>query len=86
MINNLLPVVNPDVGHSVAESIGDEDQEYIIKEIKKLKKKNPAIADFIKKWCKGSKCTTHSALCGILVYNLLESQAEVNLMEISLNI
>lgn len=74
----LLPQVNHEVGFSVAHSIGNQyDRDFVKKELNIIKKENPAVAEFIKKWSLGK---LHTAFCGILVYKLLRSQAEVDRM------
>jgi len=81
-----LPFVTNEVGCSVAASFNVDmkpDREIIREELSRLKKKNPAVAEFIMKWAKlgGSKrVRDHSLFCGILTYKLLESQAEANWM------
>jgi len=80
---SLLPLVNPEVGHSIAADLnGASDKQLVIKEIKRIQKENPAIADFIGHWSKQMKgeAAIHAAFCGILVYKLLHSQAEVDQM------
>jgi len=85
-----LPLVKEEIGYSVAESMGNEDERvYIKKELKKIKKDNPVVADFIIRWSKMAKTKhskIHSAYCGILLYGLLESQAEVDYMEKEINL
>ena len=78
-----LPFVLNEVGASIAMSMGDNDIENIKKELKHIKKVNPAVAEFINKWSKEAldkDARLHSAFCGILVYKLLESQAEADYM------
>ena len=84
----LLPKVSCDVGHSIAHYLNrydsaESDKDVIKKELKLIAKENPAVAEFIKRWSVKSgkmKGLVHSALCGILVYRLLRSQAEANRM------
>jgi hypothetical protein len=81
-MKSLLPVVKEEVGFSIAQYIGSRgDKEFIKKELRKIRKENPAVADFIVKWSKLDNHAIHSAFCGILVYQLLRSQAEVDRME-----
>ena len=79
-MENLLPFVSSEVGFSIANSLGDEyDAKTWRMEYKKIKKSNPTVAEFIIKWAKAcKKHRLHTAICGILVYRLLESQAEVD--------
>ena len=87
----LLPVVSPDTGHSISHYLGKydnagSDKVVIRKELKAIEEENPAIAEFIERWCskegKNKKNLVHSALCGILVYRLLRSQAEADQMKL----
>lgn len=72
----MLPRVKEEIGYSIAESIGDDDAEFIMTEIKKIEMENPVIADFIGRWSQDPK----TVFCGILVYKLLRSQAEADKM------
>lgn len=74
-----LPFVTNEVGFNVAHGLKNDDKTNIVEGLEKIKKTNPAIAEFITKWSKQARdldAKYHSALCGILVYKLLESQAE----------
>lgn len=78
----LLPLVLPEIGFSLAESLNLNlpDNKYVRTELKYLDDKNPVIANFIRDWSLRAKDKVRSAMCGILVYRLLESQAEANRM------
>lgn len=83
----LLPIVDVDVGFSLAKSVGERgDSEFINSELLRINKENPAVADFIKKWAKLGTCPIHTKFCGIIVYKLLRSQAEANRMHEDLNL
>jgi hypothetical protein len=76
----LLPYVTNEVGFSVAQTLCDSDAMNVKRGLSEIKKVNPAVEEFIRKWsCKG-RDRIHSALCGMLVYKLLESQAEADMM------
>jgi hypothetical protein len=86
-MNKLLPLVDADVGHSVANSLCGgceiDDVEAWKCELKKIKRNNPVIAEFIQKWTKmssGRENQLHTLICGVCVYKLLESQAEADRM------
>lgn len=80
-MKTLLPIVDSEVGFSLAKYVGEKgDAEFIKSELKKISKENPTIAEFIKKWSSLSNCQTHTKFCGILVYKLLRSQAEADRM------
>lgn len=81
-MKSLLPLVKPEIGFSLARHMGEiTDKKFIKEELDKIDKENPVISDFIYKWSKLDKNKTHTAYCGIIVYNLLKSQAEVNKLE-----
>lgn len=80
-MENLLPVVNPEVGFSIARDIPNKDNEFINRELALISKENPAVANFIKNWSEQSSDPLDSMFCGIIVYKLLRSQAEVDRME-----
>ena len=82
-MKKFLPVVKSEVGFSIAQSLSGTDNENLAKKIKKIKKENPVVAEFIKKWSNKAKGDSkiHTAFCGILVYELLRSQAESDEMD-----
>lgn len=86
-MKSLLPMVDSEVGFSLAKTVGEKgDAEFIKTELKRLDKENPTVADFIRKWSLLGDCQTHTKFCGILVYKLLRSQAEADRMTEDLNI
>lgn len=83
----LLPIVDSEVGFSLAKHVGEKgDADFIKTELQKMDKENPTVANFIRKWSLLGGCQTHTKFCGILVYKLLRSQAEANRMEEDLNL
>jgi hypothetical protein len=83
----LLPIVDAEVGFSLAKSVGERgDSEFINSELRHINKENPTVADFIKKWAELGRCSIHTKFCGILVYKLLRSQAEADRMAEDLNL
>jgi hypothetical protein len=83
----LLPVVDSEVGFSLAKTVGEHgDAEFINSELQIINKENPTVASFIKRWAELSGCSTHTTFCGILVYKLLRSQAEADRMTEELNL
>jgi len=81
-MKSLLPIVRPEVGFSISESLELNDSKNIEKGFKEIEKENPIIAEFIHRWSNKiiGDATAHSAFCGILVYKLLKSQAEADKM------
>lgn len=84
----LLPKVHVDTGHSIAHYLNrynnaESDKEMVKKELKLISKENPVVGEFIKRWAlkeRKTKQVVHTALCGILLYRLLCSQAEADQM------
>jgi hypothetical protein len=80
-----LPRVKREITASVEHEIRScEDAKYVKDKIKDLKKKNPVIADFIAKFSRTSEDPISTAFCGLIVYRLLESQAECTQLEMEL--
>lgn len=82
----LLPVVNSEVGFSIAQYIGNrEDREFLVTELERIFTENPTVAEFIVRW--GNETGSMEATyCGVIVYYLLRSQAESNRMDKELNL
>lgn len=82
MNNCYLPVVKPEITASIEREVSDiSDYTFIKNNLKRIKANNPTVAEFIKRFSKETEDPVASAFCGILVYRLLESQAECNQME-----
>jgi len=82
----LLPIVDAEVGFSLAKTVGEAgDSEFMKSELQRINRENPTVANFIKRWSQLSECPTHTKFCGILVYKLLRSQAEADRMMEDLN-
>lgn len=78
-----LPEVLEDIRYSVSESLSNykADKDTVRSELKKIKRENPLVAQFIKNWAKQCKKNAIPvALSGIIVYKMLRSQAEANQM------
>lgn len=84
---SLLPQVDPDTGHSISHYLNryddaESDAAVVEDELRLIEKENPAVAEFIGRWStKEGKVLCRVAFCGILVYRLLRSQAESDLMD-----
>lgn len=82
MNNCYLPVVKPEITASIEREVCDiSDSTFIKKHLKRIRANNPTVAEFISRFAKETEDPVASAFCGILVYRLLESQAECNQME-----
>lgn len=76
-----LPVVKPEISHSVARGIIDKyDEQYAQEELAKLDEDNPVIAEWIRRFSDRTDDKLGAMFCGLLVYKLLHSQAEANQM------
>lgn len=82
MTKNLLPVVSEDIGHAVREELlSQQGNDYAVEVIKRLAEENPCVAQFISNLilAASNRNEAMSALyVGVLVYRMLESQAEAN--------
>lgn len=78
----MLPIVKEEVGFAIqAELLQGTNNEYVIEQIKRIQRENPCIINFISSFSVKGKDPIASAYCGILVYRLLESQAEADEMK-----
>lgn len=86
-MDNLLPFVEADIGFSLAQNVGVDDLEFVANALEEMKKENPYVAKFIEDWVElAEDDELHSMFCGIIVYKMLKSQAEVDRMEQEINI
>jgi len=84
MFDTFLPVVQTGIGGSLEHEIGSDEVAYIKSQLARLDEENPSIAYFIRTLCKRIKkgsARRNVAMSGIVVYRMLESQAEANRME-----
>lgn len=79
-MNLFLPVVKPEIGGSLQQEMPDNDIKYVKDQLRRLDTENPTVAHFIRNFAKTTKDKVGSAYCGLIVYRLLESQAEANRM------
>lgn len=80
-MKDLLPFVTNEVGFSIAADLGDVNcVETWKKELRHIRKVNPGVHEAIVTWSRHSKDKLHTAIMGVLVYRLLESQAEADRM------
>lgn len=85
-MNQYLPVVKPEIGCSLEREMMDVIQEsddinFVKDKLRRLDIINPTIARFIRDFAKTTEDKIGAAYCGIIVYRLLESQAEANQMQ-----
>lgn len=77
-----LPKVDAQVAYPLAQEVKKyDDIEYIDKEMAFLDEVNPAISTWIREYSKITNDPEGAMICSIVVYKLLDSQAQVNFME-----
>lgn len=87
MLNTFIPVVKPEIGASLQRELFDKfDKSYMKEQLLKLDEENPVISRIIRQFSKTTDDPLGAAWCGLLVFKLLESQAEVNRMEMEINL
>ncbi len=80
-MQNLLPVVKKEITYSLIGNLQNaDDYEYIKSKLEEIEKVNPLVSEWIKLFSKGSKNKLYTAYCGLVVYELLYSQAEADMM------
>lgn len=82
-----LPVVKLEVSASLQRELMDKfDAPYMREQLEILKKENPAVYLWIKRYSKTTKDRMGSMFCGLVVYKMLKSQAEANRMAEEINL
>lgn len=75
----LLPIVSEDTGHAVqAELLHSRQSEYVSELLERLQEDNPRIAEFVSRLANKCRDPTAVTYGSLLVYRLLESQAEAD--------
>lgn len=86
-MSKYLPVVQSGIPASIEREIFDKfDEPYIKEQLKILGDENPVIAQWLKSFSKTTKDRTGAIFSGLIVYKLLESQAEADRMEEEINL
>lgn len=78
MGNIFLPVVKPEIACPLQKDMREKN--YLKKQLKRLKKENPIILKWIRDYSKQYRNKKNMAYCALMVYRLLESQAEADCM------
>lgn len=87
MKENYLPVVKPEITGSMEQDLMyHSDQSYIKEKLRHLKKKNPVVHAFLKNFSKASKDPIMTVFGGLIIYKMLESQAEADFLNSELDI
>lgn len=72
-----LPRVTKETGFAVSGELGqDDDNAYLIQLLERLEKENPCIAEFVSRLAVSHADPIGISTAALLVYRLLESQAE----------
>lgn len=81
MNQSALPLVMPELCYSLQKEVENmEDSKFIVKHMKELKQKNPVVALWIKEFGKTSKDRKVTMICALMVYRMLESQMECDIL------
>jgi hypothetical protein len=76
-----LPVVKTETTYSLIGNLQNaDDYEYIKKRLLEIEEVNPLVSKWIKSFSHTSKNKLLTAYCGLMVYELLYSQAEADVM------
>ena len=82
-----IPVVTPGVAGPIQKELDKYgEKEFLKKELAELKVDNPVLGLLIRKFAKISADPRSTALCGLMVFKLLQNQAEANRMELEINL
>lgn len=74
-----IPTIQEDVAKPLQkELLETEETEYMVAAIRDLQKKNPLAANFISQFAMSTKEPVSVAYCALILYKLLEGQAEAN--------
>lgn len=83
MYNIFLPVVKPEISGSLEHEIANKhDEEYLEEQLSKMDEQNPMISEWIRQFSETTDDAMGAAFCALIVYRMLESQAEANQMSL----
>jgi len=75
----LLPRVTKETGFTVCHELEREDNnEYVIRMLERLERENPCVAEFVTRLAIQNEDPVGITTAALLVYRLLESQAEAD--------
>lgn len=76
-----LPVVKRETTYSLIGNLENaDDVEYIESKLKEIDEVNPIVSRWIRQFSQVSKSKLVTAYCGLMVYEMLYSQAEADVM------
>lgn len=80
-MKSYLPVVSNEIPFSLIGNLQNADDiEYIESKLQEIDEVNPIISKWIRSFSKSTKNKLTTAYCGLVVYELLYSQAEADHM------
>lgn len=80
-MDDFLPQVHPDIFFPLQREVENiNDNDYIKKSLKAIRKSNPVVAMWIKEFSKKSKDKSMTAMCAIVVYRMLQSQQQSDIL------
>lgn len=81
MKNNYLPTVKPEITCSMEQDLlRHSDESYVKEKLLHIKHKNPVVHAFLTSFSRASNDPVMTMFCGLIIYKMLESQAEADLM------
>lgn len=81
-----IPKVTPDTGYAVcAEMEKEEGNEYVVRLFERIEQENPCVAQFISRLAMQHSDPVGVSTSAILVYRLLESQIESDVLKAAFN-
>ena len=81
MYNIFLPVVKPAISGPLDHEISNKhDEEYLEEQLSRIDEQNPMISEWIRNFSESTEDSMGAAFCALIVYRMLESQAEANQM------
>ena len=86
MYDMFLPIVRPEISGPLEHEISNKyDEEYLEEQLSRIDEENPMISQWIRKFPKSTEDEMGAAFCALIVYRMLESQAEANQMNFELD-
>ena len=81
MKDNYLPIDKPEITCSMEQDLlRHSDDSYVKEKLLHLKRKNPVVHAFLTAFSQASNDPIMTMFCGLIIYKMLESQAEADFM------
>jgi hypothetical protein len=83
-----LPKVHPAIGASIEHELlkHKKDDIYLEKHLQKIKEENPVISFWLETFSKTTKDKNGSLFCGLIVFRMLQIQAECDQMKLDIKL